>query len=185
MAVHHFDAFQKEMAGQSPKNPAISFQANTVTVITRSFFPNVLAILLLLFLIGLSIINWVWLIGLILILPVCLVNFYSQFIGIGILEIDFFMETVRIRNSYTFLNWMRKIFRVQSEFSFSSIIYIGHKHGPFLDRIGRSVSERSLLFFETDSDWEIFAGQFENEEEAERFVQLLRKFLPYKEEIKA
>jgi len=183
MAARHFYAFQKEMVGQISENPVIIFQNNTVTVTTPVFLQDKIELAVSVIPILLSFFSWPWLIFGLLLLPVWLIYFYSQFIGVGSLEIDFLTEMVTIKNKYAFLNWRRKILRVKTIFAFSEIIEIGYKHGPFLDRLGRGIKRRSLLFFETDSDWEIYASQFKNEEEAEIFVNALRKFVLGKEEI--
>ncbi len=183
MTARQFSAFQEEMKGQFSDNPTIIFEFYTATIITRAFLRDKIELAFSSLPLLLLVFGWPGIIFIGLFLPVWLIYFYSQFIGVGTLTIDFITKTVTIKNKFAFLNWRRRILKVKSEFAFSEIIEIGHKHGPFLDRLGRGIKRRSLLFFETDSDWEIFASQFSNEEKAENIVNALRKFLLNKEEI--
>ena len=183
MTALQFSAFKEEMNGQFSYNPAIIFEFYTATIITRSLLEDKIVLAVLAIPFFLSFFDWPWLIISALILPVWLIYFYSRFISMGKLTIDFISKTVTIKNEYDLLNWGRRIFKVKTEFAFSDIIEIGHKHGPFLDRLGRGIIRRSLLFFETDSDWEVFASQFSSEEKAENVVNTLRKFMLNKEEI--
>lgn len=181
MTAQQFSEFQEEIQEPSFGNPEIIFEFLTAIIISKPLLKDKIELGISSLIFILLFYGWAGIIFFAILLPVCLISFYSQFIGMNTLRIDFISQTVSVKNKFLLLEWRRKLLRMKTEFAFSDIIEIGHKHGPFRDRLGRGIKRRSLIYFETDSDWEIFAAQFSNEEEAESFVQTLRKFIPAKE----